>query len=228
MIPEAVEPRLAALRRRVVTRPVARGLVEILARLPAPLAVRAARPERHEWLARNAPPAGPRRIVDLGCGPGSDLDLMAEATGPRLAVGVDRSAPLLAEAAARARLEGRRERLYVRADLSALPFAPRSFAWASCVGVLHRLAVPARALADVAGLVQPGGVLTCETPRAPEGRAAAATRRLLEAAAGVRLFSRDEVVSMLYAAGLHPLEVDTRSGVLLVAARRPAGHATEA
>jgi SAM-dependent methyltransferase len=96
-----------------------------------------------------------RRVLDLGCGPGRDLDFLGQ-LGCR-AVGLDRSNGMLAEA--RLRLPGAP---LVLADLRFSPFVAGSFdgVWA-CASLLHlrRSQFPV-ALAEVRRLLCcPGGVL---------------------------------------------------------------------
>lgn len=97
----------------------------------------------------------PRRVLDLGCGPGRDVDYLEQLDC--WAVGLDLSRAMLAEA--RRRLPSAP---LVLADLSSTPLAPRSFegVWA-CASLLHlpRCQFPA-ALAEIARLLRrPGGLL---------------------------------------------------------------------
>jgi SAM-dependent methyltransferase len=98
--------------------------------------------------------SGQRRVLDLGCGPGRDVDFLTH-LGCQV-VGVDLSAGMLAEA--RRRLL---DSSLVRGDLRHPPFAPGAFdgIWA-CASLLHlrRAEFPA-ALAEVSRLLRrPGGV----------------------------------------------------------------------
>jgi SAM-dependent methyltransferase len=98
---------------------------------------------------------GQHRVLDLGCGPGRDVDFLTQ-LGCRV-VGLDLSAGMLSEA--RCRLP---EAHLVRADLRLLPFALGSFdgVWA-CASLLHlpRALLPV-ALAGVVRIVRrPGGLL---------------------------------------------------------------------
>jgi SAM-dependent methyltransferase len=98
---------------------------------------------------------GKRRVLDLGCGPGRDVDFLTQLACQ--AVGLDLSAGMLAQA--RRRLPAAH---LVRADLRHIPFAPRTFdgVWA-CASLLHlpRVELPA-ALAELSRLLRcPGGVL---------------------------------------------------------------------
>ncbi|MGD2205373.1 MAG: class I SAM-dependent methyltransferase [Anaerolineae bacterium] len=97
---------------------------------------------------------GRRRVLDLGCGPGRDVDFMSQ-IGCRL-VGLDLSIGMLSEA--RCRLP---DADLVRADLRCAPFATAAFdgIWA-CASLLHvpRVQFP-DAVAEVARLLRrPGGL----------------------------------------------------------------------
>jgi SAM-dependent methyltransferase len=100
-------------------------------------------------------PHGHARVLDLGCGPGRDIDFLTQ-LGCQ-AVGLDLSAGMLAKA--RARLPGGN---LVRADLRQLPFAPGILdgVWA-CASLLHlrRIDFPT-ALGEIVRLLRhPGGLL---------------------------------------------------------------------
>jgi SAM-dependent methyltransferase len=98
---------------------------------------------------------GQRRVLDLGCGPGRDVDFLTQ-LGCQ-AVGLDLSAGMLAQA--RGRLPAGS---LVRADLRRIPFSPGAFdgIWA-CASLLHlrRAELPA-ILTGLSRLLRcPGGVL---------------------------------------------------------------------
>jgi SAM-dependent methyltransferase len=98
---------------------------------------------------------GQRRALDLGCGPGRDVDFLTQ-LGCQ-AVGLDLSAVMLAQA--RGRLPAAP---LVRADLRRVPFSPGAFdgIWA-CASLLHlRRAELPTALTELSRLLRyPGGVL---------------------------------------------------------------------
>ncbi|HWP99033.1 MAG TPA: class I SAM-dependent methyltransferase [Vicinamibacterales bacterium] len=116
------------------------------------------------------------RVLELGCGTGRVL-LPVARTGVR-AVGLDRSAPMLA----RARRRLRRARLgrahLVRGDVRALPFAPASFALVIApYGLLQSIIRDtdlAAVLASVRRVLVPGGLfgvdLVPDLPRWPTYR----------------------------------------------------------
>lgn len=81
-------------------------------------------------LLQHADPAGARKVLDVGCGGGSETLMLAEHLGPDARVlGVDISAPLLAVARERAQAAGElgRQLEFVEADASVHAFAPASF-----------------------------------------------------------------------------------------------------
>lgn len=94
-------------------------------------------------------------IGDLGCGTGH----LTEALAPfaRRVIAVDDSPEMLA--AARARLEGLENVEVRRGDLAALPIEDERLDAAALFLVLHYLVEPARALAEVARVLRPGGRL---------------------------------------------------------------------
>jgi SAM-dependent methyltransferase len=103
-------------------------------------------------------PDGP--ILDVGCGAGHDLELLADAG--LHAVGVDPSAVLLGFAARRT-ADAAAVRL-VRAVGERLPFADESFAGCQVERVLMHVADPPGFLAETLRCVRPGGVVTVGEP----------------------------------------------------------------
>jgi SAM-dependent methyltransferase len=220
MVPSAVEDRLAVLRRRLERPSLVRWYEERLRHSLTPLASPLRAADRRQWLLRHRPVGEIRRIVDFGCGRGADLEAMRAAVGHEVALGVDLSYPLLAEAARDAREAGATNVAFVKADLDHLPFAPGGFGWASCYGVLHRVREPARALASMAATLDDGGVFVLlTTHRLTEG-ALAAGQRFVGAVGRVHLFDRRDVESMATAAGLVLDEWEAWGPVALVTAHR--------
>jgi SAM-dependent methyltransferase len=78
-------------------------------------------------------------ILDLACGPGAAVPLLAQATGGRV-VGLDLHGPFLREMRERAHREGLGSRAVgVQASMEALPFAPGSFDLVWCEGGLYNV-----------------------------------------------------------------------------------------
>lgn len=99
-------------------------------------------------------------VVDLGCGPGTDLASLAAATGA--AIGVDRDPRMLAEAGRR--FAGRTGVALCRGDLHALPFAGAAVDRARTDRVLQHVADPRAVLAQVRRVLRPGGLLAMAEP----------------------------------------------------------------
>ncbi len=114
----------------------------------------------HHWVAHLAQDMQPgARWLDLGCAYGY---LVAEAAaGGFDAVGVDVSAYALARARREAPAAGGR---VLRGLADRLPFADATFDVVSAFDVLEHLHEPEPALAEIARVLKPGGVLAAATP----------------------------------------------------------------
>ncbi|BAM02505.1 ArsR family transcriptional regulator [Phycisphaera mikurensis] len=95
------------------------------------------------------------RVADFGCGTGSLLAALAPFAAE--VHGLDASPEMLA--AAGARLDGTAGVSLHRCDLAATPLADASVDAAFCVLVLSYLAEPAAAVAEMARVAKPGGVV---------------------------------------------------------------------
>jgi SAM-dependent methyltransferase len=102
-------------------------------------------------------------VLDVGCGPGTDLAAMAGLVAPDGAViGVDHDERMVREAAQRtADLPGVEVR---RGDAHALPLADASVDRARTDRVLQHVADPAAAVAEIARVLRPGGVVVLAEP----------------------------------------------------------------
>ncbi len=95
--------------------------------------------------------------VDIGSGSGSEVLAFAEAVGPTgHAVGVEPDPNLLAAAERRA-AEAASTAKFATGDAYGLPFGPESFDAALCERVFQHLTAPARAAAEIARVLRPGG-----------------------------------------------------------------------
>jgi ubiquinone/menaquinone biosynthesis C-methylase UbiE/DNA-binding transcriptional ArsR family regulator len=136
-----------------------------------------------------------RAHLDVGTGTGRLLALFAPRT--RRSVGVDASHDMLAVARANLDATPHRHAQVRPGDVYALPFEDRAFDLVTIHQVLHYLAEPARALAEAARVLAPGGKLVVVdfAPHEHEFlRAEHAHRRLG--------FADDQVADWLRAAGL--------------------------
>lgn len=95
--------------------------------------------------------------VDVGSGTGSEAMAFAEAVGDRgTAIGVEPDPQLRAGAERRAAEDGSTAR-FVPGDAYGLPFGADTFDVALCERVFQHLTTPARATAEIARVLRPGG-----------------------------------------------------------------------
>jgi SAM-dependent methyltransferase len=114
---------------------------------------------RYAWLAGLVAPAAGERIVDLGCGESSVLDLTLAHLDHGVAVGIDNDPSALRAARSSVAASGRRA-LFVQADLAdPLPLADRSMDVVLSHDVLELLPDPDALLAEVYRVLRPGGRL---------------------------------------------------------------------
>jgi ubiquinone/menaquinone biosynthesis C-methylase UbiE len=103
------------------------------------------------------------RVLDIGCGPGTDLARLAEAVGPDgWVLGIDRASRMAAEASRR--FANRRNVVIQAADAGQLPLASSSIDRARTDRVLQHVEDPAEVLAEVRRVLRPGGVLGMVEP----------------------------------------------------------------
>ncbi len=153
-------------------------------------------------------PSG-RGVLDLGCGAGTYVRLLAKRGHP--VVGLDYSLPSLARAKSTdPGLAG----YYVAGSAYSLPFPRGTFDGVVCIGVLQALEQTPLALAEIARVLRPRGVAVVETlnPWNPE----AAARRLSSIVKGeqsrVRYSAPGVVEQAMAACDIRPLR---RLGILL-------------
>jgi len=138
-----------------------------------------------------------QRVLDIGTGTGALLPWLAAAVDS--VVAMDSSAAMLARARHRCQREGLDHVRFQRADVRDLPLADASCDAAFGSMVLHHVARPEQALAEMARVVRPGGKVVV----------IAFTRHeltwLRDELAHHRLgFGREEIEKLLQAAGLVP------------------------
>lgn len=107
-----------------------------------------------------------QRVLDVGCGPGGDLlDLAARVAPGGVAVGVDASATMVAEARRRAVAAGLDGAVQAeQADAAALPFADGSFQAARSERVVQHLPNPQAVLQEMVRVTAPGGMVMVSDP----------------------------------------------------------------
>ncbi|MCW2513073.1 MAG: hypothetical protein JWR11_2115 [Mycobacterium sp.] len=159
-------------------------------------------------------------VLDVACGPGNTTRTLVAAVGPDgLAVGVDSSATMLAQAV-RETLPGSQVG-YVRADAVDLPFADGTFDAVSCYGALYLMDDPLGSLREMIRLLKPGGriavLTTCARGPAPARRVEVAASHL----APLRLFDVDEVTDVMHDAGLVDVTRNVSAASQTVGGRRP-------
>jgi ubiquinone/menaquinone biosynthesis C-methylase UbiE len=99
------------------------------------------------------------RVLDVGCGTGDYLRIMAPSVAPGAAVGIDLSATLIARAQQRAPADEANVSFRV-GDAYDLPFAEASFDRVVAAQVLLHLADPWRAVAEMRRVLAPAGLLS--------------------------------------------------------------------
>src|SRR5579863_3728023 len=95
--------------------------------------------------------------IDLACGPGTYTRPLAKRV--RHAIGADLTPAMVEKARAEAARDSIANIEFVCADIYALPFADGAAGIVSCGYAFHHIADPARALAEMARVLQPGGRL---------------------------------------------------------------------
>jgi ubiquinone/menaquinone biosynthesis C-methylase UbiE len=99
------------------------------------------------------------RVLDVGCGTGDYLRVMAPLVAPGPAVGVDLSAALISYAQRRT-APGRPRVAFQVGDACRLPFADAAFDRVVANQVLLHLADPWRAVGEMRRVLRPGGLLS--------------------------------------------------------------------
>jgi ubiquinone/menaquinone biosynthesis C-methylase UbiE len=161
------------------------------------------------------------RFLDVGCGSGAAV--RAAAVRARRAVGVDLAPAMIERAQALA--EGQAGVEFLVGDAEALPFPAGSFEALLCSSSFHHYPDPARAVAELARVLAPGGRLALAEPSADLLLVRVADRVLRRFdGSHVRLYWRGELVELVTAAGFSSVgcrALDTR-GYVLISGRRPA------
>lgn len=111
--------------------------------------------ERSYALLRIEPGA---RLLDVGCGPGTDTLALGQRVGAQgSVVGIDHDAAMVALAAQRAAEAGLTQVRHEHGSATALPFPDDAFDGCRAERVFIHLPEPARVLAEMVRVTQPGG-----------------------------------------------------------------------
>jgi ubiquinone/menaquinone biosynthesis C-methylase UbiE len=155
------------------------------------------------------------RLLDCGCGPGAMTVQLAEIVAPGTVVGVDIEGAQFTHGEALARARGVTNVRFEVASAYALPYPDASFDAVFAHAVLYHLGDPARALAEFARVLVPGGVVGLRdtdrsgdlwTPAEPTvARAWDLAYRVLAHHGGNAHFGRMQG-ALLAAAGFHRIE----------------------
>jgi ubiquinone/menaquinone biosynthesis C-methylase UbiE len=173
-------------------------------------------------------PAG-SRVLEAGCGVGSQTVTLASHSPGAKFLSIDISSASLSQAGERLKAAGITNVELRQADLFELPFAPGSFDHVFVCFVLEHLSRPLEALRVLKGLVKPGGTITViegdhgSTYFHPDS--AAAHRAIqcqveLQRAAGGNADIGRQVYPLLVEAGFREVRVSPR--MVYVDASRPA------
>jgi SAM-dependent methyltransferase len=165
---------------------------------------------------------GPQRVLDVACGPGNFTQVFAAAlSGDGLAVGLDASPPMLAEAVAGNVVP---RTAYLRADARRLPFEDGSFDAVCCYAALYLVPEPFTVLAEMLRVLAPGGRIALMTNYRGSGEPQRVARGLVGLLGGLKMFERDELPGVLRAAGMVDIDQDIRNFIQFVNATRPTGY----
>jgi ubiquinone/menaquinone biosynthesis C-methylase UbiE len=161
-------------------------------------------------------------VLDVACGPGNFTRAFADAAGPDgLAVGLDASATMLAQAARERPGDGVE---YLRGSATDLPFADASFDAVCCFAALYLIEEPLKAVAEIVRVLAPGGRVALLSSVARGPVPAGAVDALVRPLTGVRIFGRHELTRELRAQGLAEVRQRVSGLAQFVSARRPGSN----
>lgn len=134
---------------------------------------------------------GPRdRVLDIGCGGGMAIGLLAKRATDGHVAGVDYSPDMVVQSRRRNRAAILQKRVEVqRGDAMALPYPDDSFDQASAIETFYFWPDPAKGLAEAYRVLKPGGKLTVTLEMSRE---AAANPTLVQRLLGRRFTERSE------------------------------------
>ncbi|MBK9128996.1 MAG: class I SAM-dependent methyltransferase [Phycisphaerales bacterium] len=120
--------------------------------------IRLCQEEIYRWQASRG--ERPFRMLDVGCGTGRLVTLLAGQPGAERLIGLDYSPVMLARASERVERMGLTERVHlVHGDAERLPFADASFDVVTCCHSFHHYPHQAAAVASFRRVLRPGGML---------------------------------------------------------------------
>ncbi|GAA0527968.1 methyltransferase [Saccharopolyspora subtropica] len=184
---------------------------------PAQALARRVLPSWYRLPTRARPPAG-GRVLDVGCGPGNVTAQLGRAVGPAgLAIGVDISRPMLAQAA---RAQRAANVAFVRADARSLPFPDGTFDLVTSLASLQLVPAPESVLAAMARVLARGAWLAVMVPTPRDGLLHRGTR-MFGLRTGMTFFSADELAGTLHAVGMRAVHTHRAGPLLWATARKP-------
>lgn len=164
-------------------------------------------------------------VADVACGTGNYTRRWARlvAHGPKaeggMAVGFDRSAVMLRQAARQARAENLDNISFIRADVHQLPLRTSAWSGVACCAALHLFSNPGQVISEISSALKPGGRFACLTLEEREsdwGRWMAQGSELLT---GLHFFAREELEQLTSHARLEWIEAVRHGQVCIFVAR---------
>ncbi len=163
-------------------------------------------------------PAG-SRVLEVGCGVGSQTSILAQNSQGAEIVAIDVSEASLAEARKKLDSEGITNVTFKQGDIFNLPFEPASFDHVFVCFVLEHLANPVDALKCLKNIIKPGGTITVIEgdhgsvyfhPESDDARRAINSQIALQARAGGNALIGRELYPLLTKAGFTNCRVSPR------------------
>ena len=150
-------------------------------------------------------------MLDLACGPGLYSRHFARQVPLGKVIGLDLSAPMLAQAAQLARAEQLENLHFLRADAMQLPLVEAQFDVVNCAAALHLFPSPVKALQEAYRVLKPGGRLTLAIVRRPSHALGRRVFQLGISLSGVHAFGDDELLAYLTSAGFTAVQIALRA-----------------
>ncbi len=155
-------------------------------------------------------------VLDVGCGTGIYTRPLARRMPRGLAVGIDRSEPMLRRALRLLEREPVKNVCFVRADGEQLPVASGSADAVVGCGVLHLFQDADRALAEIHRVLRPGGPLAISAFRRRPGALSEKVTRVRKARTGMDAFLPEQLEARLQSAGFSDVNCHHSKGVWLI------------